>query len=54
MQDAIDLVRSKQDETGRWQQEDDYFNGRMIVRFEKAGKASKWVTVEVNRVLNRN
>jgi hypothetical protein len=47
MQDAIDLVRSKQDENGRWRQEYDYYNGRMLVRFEKAGEESKRVTGEV-------
>jgi hypothetical protein len=46
MQDAIDLVLSKRGEDGRWKQEDDYFNGRMLVRFQKAGEASKWVTGE--------
>jgi hypothetical protein len=51
MQDTIDLVRSKQDENGRWRQEEDYYNGRMLVRFEKAGEASKWVTGEALRVL---
>lgn len=51
MQDAIDLVRSKQDENGRWKQNEDYYNGRMLMRFEKAGEASKWVTGEALRVL---
>lgn len=51
MQDAIDLVRSKQDENGRWKQKEDYYNGRMLMRFEKAGEASKWVTGEALRVL---
>jgi hypothetical protein len=46
MQEAIDLVLSKRGEDGRWKQEDDYFNGRMLVRFEKAGEPSKWVTGE--------
>ncbi len=46
MQDAIDLVLAKQGEDGRWKQEDDYYNGRMLVRFEKRGRASKWVTGE--------
>ncbi len=51
MQDAIDLVLSKQGEDGCWKQEDDYYNGRMLVRFEKAGEASKWVTIEALKVL---
>ena len=51
MQEAIDLVVSKRDENGRWQQENDYYNGRMLVRFEKAGEASKWVTGEAKGIL---
>lgn len=51
MQDAIDMVVSNRDENGRWQQENDYFNGRMLVRFEKMGEASKWVTGEALKVI---
>lgn len=53
MQAAIDLVLSKQGEDGRWMQERDVFNGRMLVRFENQGEASKWVTGEALRVFSR-
>jgi hypothetical protein len=54
MQDAIDLVLSKQGEDGRWKQEDVNFNGRTLVQFEKKGEASKWVTLDVIKVLNQS
>jgi hypothetical protein len=51
MQDAISLLQSKQDETGRWLQEDDYFNGRMLVKFENSGEPSKRVTLKALKIL---
>jgi hypothetical protein len=50
MQDALDLVNSKQDETGRWKLECSR-NGRMLVTIEDEGKASKWVTLKALKVL---
>jgi hypothetical protein len=44
-------VLSKQRRDGCWKQEDDYFKGGMLVRFEKTGKPSKWVTREALKVL---
>ncbi len=52
MQEAIDLVVSKQDEQGRWALESTY-NGRMQTRIEQQGKPSKWVTLNALRVLKR-
>ena len=52
MQEAIDLVVSKQDAQGRWKLEDT-FNGRFQVNIEKKGKPSKWVTMNAMRVLKR-
>jgi hypothetical protein len=43
MQEAVDLLISKQDEWGRWKLENT-FNGRFQVDIEEMGKASKWVT----------
>ena len=43
MQEAADLVLSKQDAQGRWSLETT-FNGRFQVNIEKKGKPSKWVT----------
>lgn len=52
MQDAINLVISKQDNTGRWMLENTY-NGRFQVNIEHKGKPSKWVTLNALRVLKQ-
>ncbi|HCJ66039.1 MAG TPA: nitrogen fixation protein NifH [Elusimicrobia bacterium] len=52
MQEAIDLVISKQDEQGRWKLENT-FNGRFLVNIEREGKPSKWITLNALRVLKR-
>ncbi|OGD46157.1 nitrogen fixation protein NifH [Candidatus Bathyarchaeota archaeon RBG_16_48_13] len=52
MQEAIDLVISKQDEQGRWRMEDT-FNGRFQVEIEQKGKPSKWITLKALEVLKR-
>ena len=50
MQDAIDLLISKQDRQGRWKMEKSY-NNRLLVGLEKDGKPSKWVTLNALKVL---
>jgi hypothetical protein len=50
MQEALELVISKQDEQGRWKLESTY-NGRFQVNIEQKGKPSKWVTLNALRVL---
>jgi hypothetical protein len=50
MEEAADLVLSKQDEQGRWTLENT-FNGRFQVNIEKKGKPSKWVTLNALRAL---
>jgi hypothetical protein len=50
MQDAIDLLVSKQDEQGRWKMEKSY-NSRLLVSVEKDGKPSKWITLQALKVL---
>ena len=50
MQDAVDIVRSKQDEQGRWKLENS-FNGKFLVNIEKKGASSKWITLRALRVL---
>lgn len=50
MQDAVELVISKQDEQGRWLLETT-FNGRTLVRIERKGQPSKWVTLNALKVL---
>jgi hypothetical protein len=50
MQDAIDLLISKQDGQGRWKMEKSY-NNRLLVGLEKDGKPSKWVTLNALKIL---
>ena len=50
MQDAIDLIISKQNENGRWILEKT-FNGRMQANIEQKGKESKWITLKAMKVL---
>lgn len=50
MQDAIDLVISKQNENGRWILEKT-FNGRMQANIEQKSKESKWITLKAIKVL---
>jgi len=45
MQDAIDIVVSKQDSHGRWMLENT-FNGRYHINIEQKGKPSKWITLK--------
>ena len=52
MQEAIDVVVSKQDNRGRWILENT-FNGRYQVNIEKKGKPSKWITLNALRTLKR-
>jgi hypothetical protein len=50
MQEAIDLLLSKQDDQGRWMLETT-FNGRFLVNIEAKEKPSKWITLNALRVL---
>ncbi|MFA5365111.1 MAG: nitrogen fixation protein NifH [Candidatus Bathyarchaeia archaeon] len=50
MQEAVDLVVSKQDEQGKWNLERT-FNGRFQVNIEQKGKPSKWITLNALKVL---
>ena len=50
LDNALDLVISKQDRQGRWALEHTY-NGKMWVDIEKKGQPSKWVTLRALRVL---
>jgi len=52
MQEAIDILVSKQDEQGRWKLENT-FNGRFQVNIEQKGAFSKWITLNSLRVLQR-
>jgi hypothetical protein len=50
MAEAIEIVRSKQGENGRWLQEN-RFDGRFATPFDRNGRDSKWVTLNAMRVL---
>jgi hypothetical protein len=52
MQEAVDLVISKQDGQGRWKLESTY-NGRFLVNIEQKRRPSKWVTLNAIRALKR-
>jgi hypothetical protein len=52
MQEAVDLVVSKQDEQGRWKLEST-FNGRFQTSIEQKGDSSKWVTLNALQVLKK-
>ncbi len=52
MQEAVDLVISKQDDQSKWKLEST-FNGRFQVNIEQKGKPSKWITLNALRVLKR-
>ena len=44
IQEAVDLVDSKQDSQGRWKL-DDTFSDRFQVNIERKGQPSKWITL---------
>jgi hypothetical protein len=50
MQDAVDIVLSKQREDGRWRLENTVSN-HFQVNLERKGKPSKWVTLNALKAL---
>jgi hypothetical protein len=52
MQEAVDLVASKQDTTGRWKLENTV-NGKTQVDIESQGQPSKWITLKALTALKR-
>ena len=52
MQESVDLLVSKQDDSGRWKLEETY-NGRFQVNIENKGRPSKWITYKALKVLSR-
>jgi hypothetical protein len=50
MQEAVDLVVSKQDNLGRWRLEST-FNGRFQTNIERKGEDSKWITLKALQAL---
>jgi len=53
MQQAVDLVVSKQDDTGRWHVGNTYASGKMLIPLEAQGEPSKHITLRALRVLKR-
>ncbi len=49
---ALDFIRQKQDDRGRWMLEYDY-SGKTWVDFGKKKEPNKWVTLRALRVLKR-
>jgi hypothetical protein len=52
MQEAMDLIVSKQNEKGIWNLENT-FNGRYLMSIERKDKPSKWVTLNAIKVMKR-
>ena len=52
MQDALDILISKQDKQRRWKLENT-FNGKFLVNIETKGMPSKWITLKTLQVLKR-
>jgi hypothetical protein len=52
MQDAVDILISKQNKDGKWILERT-FNGRFITNIEQKGEPSKWITLNALKVLKR-
>lgn len=50
LENAMQLILSKQDSEGRWKMENST-NGKMWANIEKKGKPSKWITLRALRVL---
>jgi hypothetical protein len=50
---TFDLVRSKQDENGRWPLEYVDYSHKMWVKYGSQGQPNKWVTLRAMRVLKR-
>jgi len=53
MDEAIELVLSKQDEQGRWKLENTFGSDRLLIPFGQKGEPSKWLTLRAIRVLKR-
>ncbi|MDD1757312.1 MAG: hypothetical protein LUQ22_01080 [Methanotrichaceae archaeon] len=50
MQEAVDVVVSKQDSNGAWRLANT-FNGKYLIDIEEKGRPSKWITLNALRVL---
>ncbi len=50
LSDAVDILKSKQGEDGKWKLESTN-NGKMLATIEKKGEPSKWITLKALKVL---
>ncbi len=53
MNEAMDLMISKQDDIGRWRIENAYSGDRLLIPMAQKDKQSKWLTLRAMRVLKR-
>ncbi len=53
MDDAVNIVRKKRGDGGRWKTENAYGSERLLIPMEQKGIASKWITLRALRVLKR-
>ncbi len=53
MNEALNLVISKQDDMGRWRIENTYNSDRLLIPIGKTDEQSKWITLRAIRVLKR-
>ncbi len=53
MGEALDLVRSKQDNMGRWRIENTYNSDRLLIPMGQKSEQSKWITLRAMRILKR-
>jgi len=51
MDDALNIVLSKQDNMGRWRIENNYNSDRLLIPLEKKNDQSKWLTLRAIRIL---
>lgn len=53
MDEAIDIVLTKQDDMGRWRAENTYNGDRLLIPIGQKDEQSKWITLRAMRVLKR-
>lgn len=53
MDDALNLVVSKQDDMGRWRIENTYNSARLLIPIGQIGEQSKWLTLRAIKALKR-
>lgn len=53
MEDAMNIILSKQNINGRWVAESEYPKGKMTITLEKQKEESKWLTLKALRVIKR-